>query len=720
MSDRQRRSRTRRALKQALAVLAFFVVLEGVLALCGVQPLAAAEDPYAGFAGSLPLFVEERAADGTATMVTAPGKLELFNAQSFPAIKPPGTTRIVSLGGSTVYGHPYDDRVSFSGFLREMLPAVDGSRAWEVINCGGISYASYRELLVLEELLRYQPDVVIVYSGPNEFLEQRTYGDLGSAPPALLRFGALLSRTRTFAAARRLVRALRVLPADGAAGEAAGGAAADPSDGAGARGGTRLPAEVRTRLDDAAGLSRYTRDDALRDDVLAHFRFNLGRMADRARAAGARILFVTPASELRDCAPFKREHGPGLSAADAAAVDALLARAAALGQPAGGQAPGPEALALLSQAVALDPRDALAQDRLGEALFAARRFDEARAALERARDEDVCPLRPLTAMRGIVLDAAREHGADALDFVAVLDEQCERTLGHRVPGHEQFLDHVHLNVAGYRLLAQSLLEKLETMGVVHDSDGQASAGRAAALAAACERVEARLDPEQQGFALRNLAKTLGWAGKEDEARRLAQQTLAVLGDGDSESHFLLGNFAAHAGRNDEAVAEYRRAVAIDGAYVEAWLNLADTLLRAGRPDEALAALDRVAALQPDNAQALSIRGLLLDAQGRRDEALAALSRAHDLAPGDAQIGNNYGLVLAHAGQLDPAIEVLQRAVMADPGHAKAHYNLALLLARRNRIEDAVSHLQQALSLDPGYAEAREHLDALRPPGGAPP
>jgi hypothetical protein len=46
------------------------------------------------------------------------------------------------MGGSTVYGRPYDDTTSFPGWLRELLPVADLTSNWEVINTGGESYAN--------------------------------------------------------------------------------------------------------------------------------------------------------------------------------------------------------------------------------------------------------------------------------------------------------------------------------------------------------------------------------------------------------------------------------------------------------------------------------------------------------------------------------------------------------------------------------------------------
>jgi len=678
---------------QLLSVLAFFVALELLLALVGVRPLTASEDPYVGFTGSLPLFVEETRADGGVDMVTASYKLKWFNEQRFARDKPDGVTRVFALGGSTTYGHPYDDAVSFPGWLRELLASADDTQTWEVINCGGISYASYREAVLMEELLAYEPDVFILYSGPNEFLEARTYPGMAETPGALLRLGSALSRTRLFALARSTFAGdERPAPQE---------ATDDPDDSR-----SKLPAEVTTLLEQEAGLDLYSRDDALRDDILEHFRFNLGRMAELAADAGAHMIFVAPASELRDCAPFKSEHTADVDAREAARVAGLLQEAAVL-RASDRHA---EALARLQTAVGIDARFALTQYHLGVTLFALGRTEEARAALERARDEDVCPLRPLGVMREMILDVAREHGASALDFVQIVDDECERRFGHRVPGAEQFLDHVHLDVAGYRLLGLALLDRLVDDGLLTTRAGWGEE----AIDAVGDRVEARLDRLAQGFALRNLAKTLGWAGKHQEADRLAQQTLALLGDGDAESHFLRGSFAGHAGRLDEAVVHYRRAVAIDPDYAEAHLNLADTLISSGRPDEALPHLERTVQLDPSRSQAWNVAGLLLMRAGRLDEALEHFDTALELQT-DARTLNNRALALNLAGRSGEAALDLLHALTLDPGYAKAHYNLAVLRLGEGRRDDAIRHLRDALASDPTYQDAANRLEALGEP-----
>src|SRR5687767_9905876 len=100
--------RWKKLLYAALTLALFFGALEAGLALVGIRPAVVDDDPFVGFAGNLPLFVEQLDAHGNTQLVTAPNKRELFNLQAFPKHKPAGSYRIFCLGGSTTYGHPYD------------------------------------------------------------------------------------------------------------------------------------------------------------------------------------------------------------------------------------------------------------------------------------------------------------------------------------------------------------------------------------------------------------------------------------------------------------------------------------------------------------------------------------------------------------------------------------------------------------------------------------
>jgi hypothetical protein len=174
---------------------------------------------------------------------------------------------------------------------------ADGSRNWEVINAGGISYASYRVAHLMEELIDYQPDLFIIYTGHNEFLEERTYGKLRRLPALVQSTVSLLAHTRTWSAMSAAFVNLRV------------------HTGANDKDRDILAVDVTAILDRSVGPDDYTRNDALRENILEHYRISLERMAALARSADAQVIFVTPGSNLKDFSPFKSEHTDGLDSA---------------------------------------------------------------------------------------------------------------------------------------------------------------------------------------------------------------------------------------------------------------------------------------------------------------------------------------------------------------------------------------------------------------------
>ncbi len=118
----------------------FFALVEAGLRVAGWPDRPVQDqDPFVGFSALQPLFVVK---DGIASV--PPSKLRFFNVASFRAQKPPDTFRVFCFGGSTTYGHPFDGRTAFPRWLQDLLKAALPEKTPEVINAGGISYASYR------------------------------------------------------------------------------------------------------------------------------------------------------------------------------------------------------------------------------------------------------------------------------------------------------------------------------------------------------------------------------------------------------------------------------------------------------------------------------------------------------------------------------------------------------------------------------------------------
>lgn len=116
-----------------------------------------------GFDPSSRVFVPSESKPGV--RVTNPAKEIAFHRQEFADPKTSGTLRIIAIGESSVN--------RLDGEFRLLEPRLKAhlGRPVEVINAGGRSYGSQRLAPVTAEIVQYQPDVVMIYMGHNEFEE---------------------------------------------------------------------------------------------------------------------------------------------------------------------------------------------------------------------------------------------------------------------------------------------------------------------------------------------------------------------------------------------------------------------------------------------------------------------------------------------------------------------------------------------------------------------
>lgn len=698
----------KKLLFSALAAIAFFALAELLLGIVGVRPLLHKEDPFIGFSSIVPLFLEQEGDSGTPQMVTAENRLRLFNWQSFPKRKSDRACRVFCVGGSTTYGRPYDDTSSFAGWLREFLPVADPSRDWQVVNAGGISYASYRVAMLMEELVQYEPDLFIVYTGHNEFLEHRTYGEMRNTPPAVRHAELAANRSRTYSALKRLIRRLRKTPTD----------TEQSRD--------LLPAEVDAILDRTIGPESYTRDDDLRRTILEHYRVSLERMAALAREAGAEIIFVTPASNIKDFTPFKSEHLAGLSESDQAAWLGHMERAGTAFRARQFE----RSLESLDQAAEIDGRYAKLQFLRGRVLLHLERYAEAREALIGARDDDICPLRAITPIQQIVRDVATQHDIPIVDFVAMIGRDAE----DGIPGFELFLDHVHPKIEGHRQLSLALIDAMQTQGIAAASPQWDES----AIREVTQRVLGGLDYYAHANALRNLAKVLGWAGKFQEADERAQ--LAVLGlPNDANAHYLAGNAFWRDGSLDQAVQEFERAIEINPDYNDALVQLGYVLCEHDNPEAALGPFQQALQLDPtqadvyfqigeiylgdqqwdkagsmyretlriapDAVRAYRQLGWIASRQDRQGDAVRYYEQGLDIDPADSELHAGIAAVFEASKDYSAATDHYQLALLLNPKDIDSYLGLGRLAEAQQDREAAVSYYRQALELDPQSSEA---------------
>ncbi|MCA9120149.1 MAG: tetratricopeptide repeat protein [Planctomycetaceae bacterium] len=667
-----------------LVTAGFFLLFEFGLGLCGIRAVTSSRDPFVGFS-QLPLLEPVQGANGEQLLTTAENKLVWFNSQTFPAHKPAGTRRIFCVGGSTTYGRPYWDATSYSGWLRELLPFADNSCEWEVINAGGVSYASYRVAAVMKELAQYEPDLFIVYSVHNEFLERRTYAGMFEQSSTRLHISAMLSRTRTWAF---LERVLAPPPPNSPQGES-----------------QPFSEEVDELLNHTVGPSDYHRDEEWRADVLKHYARNLNNMVEIARNANAEVVFVTPASNEKDCSPFKSEAPPTLSETQTKQLQQLVDRAREQLDAGNFEA----AIATSKRAVAIDASFAAAHFWMGKALFAAGRTDDACAAFDQALELDVCPLRALSDITTAIQQVAERERIPIVDFAANLRSMCKQEFGHECLGDEYFLDHVHPTIEVHKQLALWIIETLQRAHIITGTLPSDEEIRAAARV-----IDARVDKNAQGTSLRNLAKVLHWAGKFDEAGRRAADALQLI-DGDLESQFLLAECLRQTGRNAESMIQFERLFELEPNYSRGYIPFGMLLAQGGHLVAAKTYLAMGVYLYPQRDDALQTLGSVHLQLEEYELAEQALSEANSLNPIEPSTLSLLARAKVASGDLEAAVTLYEHVLELSPDDANIHNELGKAFLELGRQEAAKAQFLAAIAVDPNHEDAHFHLEGIQQP-----
>ena len=344
---------------------------------------------------------------------------------------PDNLYRVVFVGASTVQGFPHPRRLAAASFLEAMLQDALPERTVEVFNLGITSIASFAVARVVEDALALEPDLVVVYTGHNEFYG--IYGADDQPTPYYKQIGYLLRQLHL----TRSVQAALDLLGDG-----------DKTD----TDLLKLMAERGEVPPDSPRRRAAERD--LND--------NLSQIVSTCREARVSLVLCTLAANDAGFAP------AGSAVLDLAALQARQweqwVQGAAVRLTRDYVSPDMAAGALneLEQAGALSDRSAWLWYLRGLALERMGRAEEAYPAFRRARDFDTMPWRAPTVHSEIVRSLAQEEGVVVADVEAVLRAAAPP---QGVDWH-WMVDHVHFSVPGQILLAREILK-----GIAQLEDG---------------------------------------------------------------------------------------------------------------------------------------------------------------------------------------------------------------------------------------------------------
>ncbi len=105
-----------------------------------------------------------------------------FRGHDFSEKKDLDTYRIFIVGGSTIFGSgTTSDDTTIPSFLQKKFEATHSDQKIEILNAGiGSAYSYSEKYLIENSLIKFQPDLIIIYSGGND--ANNRYGTEYSVP----------------------------------------------------------------------------------------------------------------------------------------------------------------------------------------------------------------------------------------------------------------------------------------------------------------------------------------------------------------------------------------------------------------------------------------------------------------------------------------------------------------------------------------------------------
>lgn len=194
-------------------------------------------------------------------------------------------------------------------------------------------------------------------------------------------------------------------------------------------------------------------------------------------------------------------------------------------------------------------------------------------------------------------------------------------------------------------------------------------------------------------------------GRQDDAMASFRRALEE-DPRQAQSHYNLGVIAAERGDARTAAGHYREAIRLQPDFPRARNNLAVLLIRMGDATGAVQQLREVLRYDPLYVDARrNLAGILIDV-GRPDEALTLVEEAASQEPDDALDMLLRGKALLGTGRPTEATAALQRALAAGADPVEGGLNLGAAQLAGGQPAVALRHFEEVIAIAPALAWAR--------------
>lgn len=343
---------------------------------------------------------------------------------AFRQQKPAQAYRIFVLGESAAAGFPYFNNGSFPRMLQARLQARHPDKIIEMINLGLPAVSSYTLLDLAGELVKYQPDAVLIYAGHNEF-----YGAFGSASTETFGHRRWVIKLYLRLQHLKLVQFLRQTVFSRK---------------------SSSPNNRVTLMARLVGQKNIPYRGPLYDQTLQNFRANLTEMIQIFQARGVKVMLNEVVSNIGDLKPFVSLFEENTNRVE---WQKFFDRGAALLQADSSEM----ALSAFQHTAQIDSTPAILHFEMAKALMRLNRFAEAQQEFLRAKDLDALRFRASEDLNQTIRELGTQYNVPVTPMYAAFAAASP----HGIIGSNLMLEHVHANLPGYFLMAKTFDENIE-------------------------------------------------------------------------------------------------------------------------------------------------------------------------------------------------------------------------------------------------------------------
>lgn len=585
-------------------------------------------------------------------------------SQTFSVKKSSSTYRIFCLGASTVQGFPYTPNSGFPAYLKYILSSFHENKNIEVVNCGITAIASYSVLDMSREIIEnYEPDLLVVYSGHNEF-----YGVLGQASRlSLFENRTILNTFLKFQKSKLFLLLRNIL--NFVFGD-------DIRD--------QDLEKHNTMMSIMAKNIGIQKGSPIFKKTLKSYRANIEDIVKIAKEHNTNILLCSLVDNLKDFAPFLSSHVQNLSVQDSIFWTGKMNEALQAQK----NTQYDKAINLYNEALEMDSLYALTHFQIGRCYFESKNYDVAKKHFIMAKENDLIRFRAPASFNDILHEISISYNIPFAD----INENLSHISTGNIVGKNYLHEHVHPNQLGYLEIGKTIAKTISKNRLIENSVNLNLIQPDSIYLAMSQLTT--LDHEVANYTLYRLSSQWPFnnAHRLDAYSRIGNENTEQLAKSliDDENgsliqlHFEYGKELQKQKRFSEALAEYKAALAIQP--VKEIYN---------RIGHAYLAETEIAFKDHQNFDL---------AYNSYQKSMYFFNEGLKRWPEDKNLNFNLGLLyFMRNDQLTESKKMFKKVLSIDPAHKPTYKQLSEVYMRLNQPDSAIATLEHAILLFPDHA-----------------